>query len=526
MGRYQKLLSPAVIIMFATLLTKLLGFLKVALFANIYGTLAVLDAYKSAFLIPDLFTNLFVLGAFSSGFIPVFARFIDIEDHKRAWKLANVVTTIILSTIVVLSVLAFIGAPLVARLIAPGYDQVRLDQTADFLRLLLISPFLLALSNIFSAILNSHHRFTASAFAPVMYNLGIIAGIIIFDPLLGTVYGLSAGVIFGAVLHAGIQFWPAWQSGFRFEPDFDTSYQPAREVFCLALPRMIGMGAMQLDLFVDKILASTLVSGSLIALDYAYSLQGMPVGIFGMAIATASFPLLVQKMAQNDEVGFRDALYDNIKFVLYFTIPAAIAIIVLRVELVRMILGITGEIDWPQTRAIAFTLALYALSIPAQALVYLLNKAFYAMKDTKTPVLASIASVITNSALSVIFIMISPHFSMLALSFTIASVLNVMLLLAFLDGRVGGVELGKVLPAISLIAVASLTMGVNVWLLDNLLTNVLDMSRVLNLFLGLSLCTLCGLIVYVTITLILGKYEYPLIAQMRKRMEQTILSWQ
>lgn len=512
--------------MVATLLAKLLGFFKIALFANTYGTPAILDAYKSAFLVPDLFTNLFILGAFSSGFIPVYAHYVDNNEMKKAWKLANVVTTIVLSSIVILSVLAFIFAPWVARVIAPGYDQEKLQYTVDFLRILLVSPFLLALSNIFSSILNSHHRFTASAFAPVFYNVGIILGVVVFEPLWGMVTGLSMGVIVGAFMHAGVQLIPVWKLGFSFQPDFDYKYEPAQEVFWLALPRIISMAAMQIDLYVDKSLASFLPDGSLIALDYAFSLQGMPVGIFGMAIATASFPLFVQRVSQGDLGGFQSVLLDNIKLVLYFTIPAMVGMVVLRVELVRMILGISGELDWDQTRSIAFTLALYALSIPAQAMIYVLNKAFYALKDTKTPVIAAILSVVTNSLFSVLFISMTPHFSMLALSFTIASLLQMMLLGALLNGKIGGFAIIGLLPSISLITIASFTMGVNVWLLDNFMANVLDMTRVSSVFIDVFCCTLYGLAVYVLITVILGKHEYPLIREVRLRVKQVILSWE
>jgi putative peptidoglycan lipid II flippase len=493
------LIPPAFTIMFATLASKFLGMARDALFASRFGVTPEYSAYLYAFRIPDLLTGVFVLGAFSSAFMPVFARYLEEGKEKKAWKIADVVITLLMLILVGLGLIIFALAPmLVNYFVIPGATPEMKDTTTLLLRIMIVSPVLLGISNVLSGVLNSHHKFTASAFAPVFYNVGLLAGVIWFIDWFGMVWGLGFGVVVGAALHALVQVWPAVKLGFHWRFDTDFRLKEVQQVIHLALPRMFGAGVMQTDLFVDVILASYfLTEESYGLLNFANRLQTLPVGLFGMAIATAAYPRLVRSAA-NGMKKFSEELLKNITYVLYFTLPASIAFIILRVELVRLLFGQSGKLDWVETRSIAFALALYSISIFAQSLNYVLNRAFYALQDTKTPLLAGFISVVMNSLLSFVLVKTNPHFSMLALSFTFASLTNMALLLVLLYDKVGVFQFREFTRPFAGILGATLIAGGYLFLVESWLsTNVFDLTRVRDLIFLLGICLSTGAVVYI-----------------------------
>jgi len=503
-----ELIPPSLILMFTTLFSRVLGTAREMIFATKFGAPPELDAYNAAFQLPDLLTKLFVLGAFSSAFIPVFARLREEGKKDTAWKLADVVTTYLFLILAGSSLVIFVLAPLVVPLLAPGFDPARRDITVQLLRIMLLSPILLGISNVLTGVLNSHHKFSASAWAPVMYNVGIIAGVLFFVPWFGMIWGLGMGVVCGAALHAGIQVYPALKLGFRWRMDTDLKTPGVREIARMSGPRMVGMSVSQIDLIVDVILGSFLPVGSIALLNYANRLQSMPVGIFGMAIATASFPMLVRKVAQKDMKGFGSEFLKQLRHILFFTVPLSIGLVVLRVEIIRLLFG-HGTLGWFETRSVAFALALYSISIFAQAAVYLLNRSFYAFQDTRTPVIAGLISTVLNTGLSLILVFTVHHFSMLALSYSIASIVNMLLLLVLLSNRVKHIDLNGFAGAAVKILSASGIMGAAVWGLEIWFSSILDVSRVSMLLLETVICTLAGGAVFLLLTMWWGVCDLP-----------------
>ncbi|HDS11777.1 MAG TPA: hypothetical protein ENN77_02625, partial [Candidatus Wirthbacteria bacterium] len=366
---------------------------------------------------------------------------------------------------------------------------------------------LLGMSNVLSSILNSHHKIFAATLSPIMYNLGIIMGALVFEPLVGIVWGLGLGVAFGAFMHFAIQLWPVARLGFKFSWDLDFKFEGVKDVIRLATPRMIGLAIAQADMFVDVILGSFLPVGSIALLNYANRLQTMPVGIFGMAIATACFPVFVQKSVKKDWQGFNQVLFKNLKYVLFFTIPTTVAMVLMRVEIIRILFGQSGKLSWFETRSVAFALSLYAISIFAQSTVYILSRAFYAVQDTKTPVVASLISVGLNSLLSFILVITVQHFSMLALSYSIASLVNMTLLFVMLHHKLGGFKINSFLQSLLAILSSSLVMGLAIWAMRYGLQNFLDLSRVRDLAIEISICSLVGVGIYFVSMSALGKNE-------------------
>lgn len=479
------LIPPAIIVLASSLTSKILGMVKEMIFAARFGTSPELGVYLTAFRIPDLLTSVFVLGAFSSAFIPIFARHIEQGNDNKAWKLANVITTLLMIVLVLLSLVCLVLAPVLVRLMVPGYSPEELALTVQFLRIMLLSPILLGVSNVLTGVLNSHHKYVSSALAPIFYNVGIIIGALWLVDWLGMVWGLGLGVVTGAALHALVQLYPAMRLGFRWRWDMDFKIKEVRQVVRAALPRMFGMGVTQVDMFVDVFLISLYLStASITMLHYANRLQTLPVGLFGMALATAAFPFFVRKAAHSMKL-FSAEVLKYLIYVFYFTIPASVFFIVMRVEFVRLLYGLgSNPISWADTREIAFALALFSVSIFAQAGNYVLNRAFFALQDTRTPVVAGLIAVMMNTLLSFLLVYTVREFSMLALSYSIASLFNFILLVVFLQNKVGNVPLGDFPKRLSAILLATMTSGLVLYLSEQWLSDRLfDITRVRDLFL-------------------------------------------
>jgi putative peptidoglycan lipid II flippase len=335
-----------------------------------------------------------------------------------------------------------------------------------------------------------------------MYDIGQIAGALFFVQRFGVVYGLSLGVVVGLALHTIVQFVPAVRLGIRLVPDFDFKFSGVTEIIALALPRIFGLAVTQIDKLVDSNLASFLEVGSLKMRDYAYQLQSMPVDIFGLALATTAFPLMASMAARQDADGFYKVLFRNIRQILYITLPAAVVLIVLRVEIIRLIYGY-GRLTWIQTRSVAFTLALFAVSIGAQAVIYILVRAFYALKDTKMPVRASVIAVVINSLLSITFVYFVRHVSMLALSYSIATIINMVLLIYMLQRKIGRIFQGELFASTLKVILATLVMGLVLWPLEHWLSLTLSLERVRYLIIETVICTTVGIVVYVALSVML-----------------------
>ncbi|HNT30600.1 MAG TPA: murein biosynthesis integral membrane protein MurJ [bacterium] len=495
-----ELVPPALTIMFATFASRVLGTVREMLFASRFGAPPELDAYLAAFQLPDLITKLFVLGAFFSAFVPVFARLKDEGKEKEAWEVADAITTLLMIILVAASLLMIIFAPLFVKMIVPGFDSQRFGFTVQLLRIMAFSPLLLGISTILTAVLNSYHKFTASAYAPVMYNVGIIMGVLYFIPAFGMIWGLGMGVIFGALLHIFTQLIPALRIGYRWRRSLNLKLAGVRQVIKLGIPRMVGMGASQVDMFIDVVLGSFLPIGSITLINYANRLQLLPVGIFGLSIAQASFPFFVEKAAHHDMKGFSRVLFRNLKHIFYFALPASAGLIILRVEVVRLLYGQAGTLDWYATNSVAFALALYSISIFAQCAIYILSRAFYALQDTKTPLYAGLVGIGINAMLSIVLVFTVHHFSMLALSYTTATIVNMTVLFLLLYNKLGKLEMNSFLKQIFYILFATGCMAFVVWLMQMWLSSILDITRVRYLLLMTVACVGAGGMVYLALT--------------------------
>jgi putative peptidoglycan lipid II flippase len=484
--------------------SRALGLLREMVISHQFGTGGDLDAYLAAFRLPDLLFQLVAGGALASAFIPTFSAYLVRKDSLGGWRLASAIINLVLVLTTALAVVATLLAPwLVRMVIAPGFDPARQALTASLMRLMLITPVIFGVSGIIMGILNAQQHFLLPALAPIVYNLGIIAGAILLAPPMG-VRGLALGVVVGALGHLLVQVPGLVRHKMRYTLTLGLRHRGVYEVGRLMLPRMLGLAAVQVNFLVNTILASALAAGSLAALNYAWLLMLLPQGVFAQAVATAAFPTFSTQAAKGQHANMRSTLTATLRAVLYLAIPAAVGLIVLCVPLVQIVFE-RGAFTEISTQMVAWALALFALGLPAHSVVEVVVRAFYAMHNTKTPVAVGIAAMGLNVVLSLAFIRAfeaigrMPHGG-LALSNSLATTVEMAVLLVIIRRRLDGLEGKRLATSLFRIGVAAAVMGSVIWVLAWLLDGFS-----IWLVCGLSIAT--GVAVYAGFSLALGATE-------------------
>lgn len=467
-GESKTITSAAIIVGAASLASRFLGVIRDRILAGEFGAGNVLDTYYAAFRIPDLVFNLLVLGALSAGFIPLFTQYYygDQASKDKAWKLANEILNILVIALGLLCVLLFIFAPQIMSLITPGFDAQKMADTVTLTRIMFLSPIFLGISSVLGGILQSLKRFFVYSLAPIVYNIGIIIGALVFVPLWG-IKGLAWGVVLGAALHFLIQVPTSYYLGFRYQPILNFKDTAIRKIGRIMVPRTLTLAINQLNLVVITIIASTLAAGSLTVFNLANNLQVFPVGIFGISFAIAAFPTLAALATKNDKKDFIHSFSNTTRQILFFIIPASVLLLILRAQIVRVILG-SGNFTWQDTVLTIDTLAMFTLSLFAQAMIPLLIRGFYAFQNSLTPFILGLISAVVNIILSLIlikpFTMLGYHFDFgiagLALAFSLSSILNFALLWIGLRLRAGSLDEKHVLWSVFKISVATLIMAI------------------------------------------------------------------
>ncbi|MFA5990814.1 MAG: murein biosynthesis integral membrane protein MurJ [Candidatus Doudnabacteria bacterium] len=391
--------KAATIVGFFALISRIVGLLRDRLFASNFGAGDTLDIYYAAFRIPDLVFNLLVLGTLSVAFIPVFTELL-ITDKEKAYKTANSILnfSFLLMSVLCL-VLIFLAKPL-THLLVPGFEGQKFSDTVVLTRIFLLSPIIFTASNIFSSILNSQKKFIIANLAPVMYNLGIIFGLLVLYPKFG-LYGLGWGVVIGAGLHLLVQIPEAVYFGYSWQGVMDLRDPAIKKVLKLFLPRVLGVDNSQVSLLIGSVIGSVLMSGSIAVFNLANNLQAVPLGVFAISTAIAIFPLLSELYANRNENDFAKNLSHAISQILFFMIPFTILMLIFRAHIVRLAFG-AGEFNWDDTILTFNTLGMFSLSLIAQGLSPLLARAFYARQDTKTPVIIGVGTMLINLVLAYI----------------------------------------------------------------------------------------------------------------------------
>jgi putative peptidoglycan lipid II flippase len=459
----QQIARAAGLVMALFIASRVLGLAREIVIARQFGTSAELDAYLAAFRLPDLLFQLVAGGALGSAFIPTFTGHLAREDLAGAWRLTSAVINWVLLILTTLALLAAWGAPLlVARVVAPGFSPPQQALTAELMRLMLISTVVFGVSGVVMGALNARRHFLLPALAPIIYNLAIIGGALLLGPRWG-VRGLAIGVVTGACGHLVVQLPELFRQGMNYHPILAPRDPGVREVARLMAPRALGLAAVQLNFLVNIILASSLTTGSIVALNYAFLLMLLPQGIFAQAVATAAFPTFSILVAQGAGAEMRRTFANTLRAVLYLSVPAAVGLVVLRRPLVALLLQ-RGAFTADSTAAVAWALLFYALGLVGHAAVEILARAFYALHDTKTPVAVGVAAMLGNVGLSLAFLQLfraggwAPHGG-LALANSVATTAEMAALLLLLRGRLGGLEGRDLAAATARIALGAALMG-------------------------------------------------------------------
>ena len=514
----------AIIIAGASIISRLLGLIRDRLLASTFGASDILDTYYAAFRVPDLIFNILVLGALSSAFIPIFLKYWKSgeseESKKEAWLITNSILNILMVILILLGIIFFIFAPQVISLITPGFSPEKQMETANLTRIMLFSIFLFGISNIFSSVLNSFRKFLSYAIAPIMYNLGIVIGIIFLYPSFG-IQGLAWGVVLGAFLHMLIQLPATLKTGYRYQWIFNWRHEGVKKMAKLILPRTFGLAIAQINQLVITIVASTLMAGSIAVFSLANNLQSFPINVFGVSLAIAAFPLMSSAFAEENKEKFVIHFSVTLRRVLFLIIPASVLILLLRAQIVRVILG-SGAFDWQDTYLTAQTLGFFALSLFAQSLIPMLARSFYAHQDTKTPVKISVFSLIINIIGSVILGQ-TMGVTGLALSFSISNIINMVLLVCALRSKIGYLDDKKIIKSAGKIILASAVMGLVVWSVKKFIVLGVDMHTFVGVFLQGLVAGSIGILVYLIIALIFRFDEVSIIFQWFKRTKKVII---
>jgi len=496
----------------SSLISRFLGIFRDRILAGQFGAGDTLDIYYAAFRVPDLIFNLLILGALSAGFIPIFTSLINGplqkvrslfgDRYKEAWELTSNVLNILTVGLIILCGLGVIFAPQIMKLITPGFNQEKMALTINLSRIMFLSPIFLGISSVCGGVLQSFKRFFVYSLSPIFYNIGIIIGALFLAPSWG-IYGLAWGVCLGALAHLLIQLPALIQLGFKYKLSFNFRSEKVMKIWLMMVPRTMSLAISQLNLLVITIIASTLASGSLAVFNLANNLQSFPVGIFGISFAIAAFPAM-SAAAFDKKILVKD-LSLTVRQILFFIIPATVILLALRAQIIRVILG-TGQFDWQDTVLTIDTLGFFCLSLFAQALIPLLVRVFYARLTAKTPFIIGLIAALANIFLS---IWLSDRLGVagLALAFSLASVMNLILLWLWLNLEIGWLDEIKIFVSTIKFLLAALAAGLAVQGVKLIIGANIDMTRFWGVLTQGLVAGLAGIFVYVLVCLTLKSEE-------------------
>lgn len=389
------------------LFSQILGLVRDKMLAHFLGPSLNLDIYYAAFRIPDFLFNLVASLVSITVLIPFFAALREksgTHANEETRLFFNQLFSVFLGLIIIVCFIVYLLMPYLVPHIAPGFTAAAQSRTITVSRIMLLSPIFLGLSGLFQTMTQLFRKFLAYAFSPILYNAGIIFGILFFYPLFG-VYGLALGVGLGAFMHFGIQFFVV--SRYHFLPGItrDVDWKRLKKVVFLALPRTLTLSLTNLIFLIFVSLASTIHEGSISIFTFAYNLQSVPLSLIGGSFSVAAFPILVAAYARQDYSSYAKGIIDACKQIVFWSLPAIFIFIVLRAQIVRIILG-SGKFSWSDTRLTAAALAIFVISIMAQSLILILVRGYYAAGNTKKPLIINLAGAGVTVGLAYTFLYI------------------------------------------------------------------------------------------------------------------------
>ena len=501
--RQSNILSAAFVIMGTIIFSQILGLIRQRLLVAIFGASDTLGVYLASTKLPDFLFQLIIAGALSSAFIPIFSDYLVKNKEKEGHKLASTLLFVSLIIFISFSFILFIFAKEFSSLVAPGFSSDQLNLMANLTRIIIFGEILFIIGSFLSAILQSYNHFFIPGIASALYNLGIILGILFLSPFFG-IFSAAYGVVLGAFIFVLMQIPFVRRLGFSFNPSMTLSSirsSGVLDVFKLIWPRTLSIAIFQVGTIVTVALVSFLQSPgrNYVIYDYAQTLAFAPVVLFGQAIAQAAFPVLSKEKDKLDD--FKLTFITSFNQMLYLVLPFSVLFIVLRIPVVRLIYG-AAQFDWDATVLTGRTLAFFSISIFAQSLSFLISRGFYALHDTKTPLIIGTISTTTMIIIGTLFVFVYHQgVESIAFAFSIASVLNFLIMFIALDIKTKGFDKLPLIKTVTKIFLASLftafALYIPIKLLDQL---VFDTTRTINLILLTGISSFAGLSLYLFLT--------------------------
>jgi len=446
----QTIIAGASIMMVASLLSRLLGWVRDRAIGHYWGATTHTDAYWAAFMVPDLLYYLLAGGAVGAAVIPVFAGYLRRGEERESWRAANSIITLFTLCAVVGVVLIVIFAPWLVMLVAPGFGKKlgpqAMAECAHYVRILAPMVVFTVLSAFFTGILQAHRHFTAPAFAWIVYNFGIIGGAFAGGMMVNRYAGdpaglliLSVGVVVGAFLLVVVQVPSMVARGFRYRPALELDHPGVREVIRLFLPYMAGLAFTQICLLWLPSFFGSWFPGGVTSLRYANRLVVLPLGLFGVAISTAVFPALADRIAAGEMDEFRRTFSASLRAVFFLSVPSAAALFALAGPTLRL-LWRSGQFTESAVAAAEFSLLFYVASLIGLSGLQIVNRAFYSLRDKRTPPLVGVGYTALILALAIALMRTKLQYAAIAAATSIGVSVGMLVMFELLRRRLGGID--------------------------------------------------------------------------------------
>ena len=512
------ILSAAFIIAASNGLNAILGFLKGRLLAHYFGGSNELAVFYTADRIPNMVYSVLVVGAVSTVFIPLFAGGLK-KNKEEANKTASSMITVTLGFFLLLTVAVMLFAKPLFNIVSLGkFTPEEASLGVTLMRIMMLSQILLVLGSLATSVLQTFKYFLVAALAPLAYSTGMVLGIVLLSEKYG-IYAPAFGVAAGAFFHFALQLPALLKTEFRFVPGISFSDKGLRHMARLVPPRIISVLLANLIQVINNSLAILVSTSSVIYLKFALQLQSFPVSLFGISLGAASLPTLATQSEKENLGKFKETFTTSLMQMLYLVLPLSMILLVLRGPVVRIVYGVSN-FPWEATLKTSYTLAFFSISIFAQSTNYLLTRAFYALKDTKTPVIVSLFTTALNVLLSLYFVTwLKFGVWSVALSFSITSLIDMCLLFYLLHKQIGGFEIEKILVPFTKISYATLFMGLALYVPVKLLDKyIFDTTRTINLLGLVAVAGLFSTATYIFITTHMRVKEVDLFYKLIKRL--------
>jgi putative peptidoglycan lipid II flippase len=537
--RHESVVRSAGIVSIAVAMSRVTGLVRESLMARLFGAGLIYDAFMLGFRIPNLTRDLFAEGALSSAFVPTFTEYLSTRSKEEAARLANLVGTAIIIVVGGFCALGMIFAPALVHLLAPGYSAVpgKFELAVEMTRIMFPFLLLVALAAQAMGVLNASNRFGVPAMASTFFNIGSVSFGLIIGYLLGPslhlskIEGMAIGVVLGGALQLVWQLPSLHSLGFRFRPLMDWSDPGLRRILKLMVPAILGNAAVQINVMVNTNFASTIhdpvrgFDGAVSWLSYAFRFMQLPLGLFGVAMASATLPSISRSAAAGQMDEFRRTLSKSLGMVFLLTVPSSVGLFVLG----RSIIGAIyqgGKFQPYDTDQTAVALSCYAVGLAGYAALKVLNPAFYALGDARTPMLVSLGSIVINYVTAFAMIRLANLGPAgLAMSTSVVALFGFFVLFGILRARIGGVHGRELASGIARVGLASLAMGcvvavsskaVEMWLGVTQWAHLVDLAISLPLGLGV-FYTMCRLLKVDEIGMVIRAFAAPIKRRIGRR---------